>query len=78
MVDVDAGSFLVIVCCSALAALVASVVQPRLAIPVVVMEILLGILVGPKTRVLQDETDASSSSRLRVSRKIKLYCLIKG
>jgi Kef-type K+ transport system membrane component KefB len=57
MVDVDAGSFLVIVCCSALAALVASVVQPRLAIPVVVMEILLGILVGPSLLNLADPDD---------------------
>ena len=47
MVDVDAGSFLVIVTLAALAALVAGVVQPRLAIPVVVIEILGGIVVGP-------------------------------
>jgi Kef-type K+ transport system membrane component KefB len=57
MVDVDAGSFLVIVCCSALAALVASVVQPRLAIPVVVIEIVLGIVVGPALLDLADPDD---------------------
>jgi Kef-type K+ transport system membrane component KefB len=47
MVDVDAGSFLVIVTLAALAALVAGLVQPHLAIPVVVIEIVGGILVGP-------------------------------
>ena len=48
MVDVDAGSFLVIVSVAALAALIAGVVQPHLAIPVVVMELILGIIVGPE------------------------------
>jgi Kef-type K+ transport system membrane component KefB len=48
MVDVDAGSFLVIVSVAAVAALIAAVVQPRLAIPVVVIELLLGIIVGPE------------------------------
>ena len=48
MVDVDAGSFLVIVTLAALAAIVAGVVQPHLAIPVVVIEIVGGIVVGPE------------------------------
>ena len=48
MVDVDSGSFLVIVSAAALAALIAGVVQPHLAIPVVVMELVLGIVVGPE------------------------------
>ena len=48
MVDVDSGSFLVIVSVAALAALIAGVVQPHLAIPVVVMELILGIIVGPE------------------------------
>ena len=48
MVDVDAGSFLVIVSVAALAALIAAVVQPHLAIPVVVVELILGIIVGPE------------------------------
>ena len=47
MVDVDAGSFLVIVTLAAVAAVLAGTVQPHLAIPVVVIEILGGILVGP-------------------------------
>jgi len=47
MVDVDAGSFLVVVTLAALAALLAGVVQPHLAIPVVVIEIIGGILLGP-------------------------------
>ena len=48
MVDVDAGSFLVIVSVAAVAALIAGVVQARLAIPVVVIELVLGIIVGPE------------------------------
>ncbi len=48
MVNVDAGSFLVIVTVAALAALLAGWVQPRLAIPVVVIEIVAGIVVGPE------------------------------
>jgi Kef-type K+ transport system membrane component KefB len=48
MVDVDAGSFLVIVTVAALAALLAGWVQPRLAVPVVVIEIVSGIVVGPE------------------------------
>ncbi|MET0973192.1 MAG: cation:proton antiporter, partial [Thermoleophilaceae bacterium] len=43
-----AGSFLVIVTVAALAALLAGWVQPRLAIPVVVIEIVSGIIVGPE------------------------------
>ena len=54
MVDVDAGSFLVIVSVAALAALIAGVVQPRLAIPVVVIELVLGIIVGPEVLDLAD------------------------
>jgi Kef-type K+ transport system membrane component KefB len=48
MVNVDAGSFLVIVTVAALAALLAGWVQPRLAIPVVVIEIVSGIVIGPE------------------------------
>jgi Kef-type K+ transport system membrane component KefB len=47
MFDVDAGSFLVIVTAAALAALLAGLIQPRLAIPVVVIELVLGIIIGP-------------------------------
>jgi Kef-type K+ transport system membrane component KefB len=48
MFDVDAGSFLVIVTAAALAALLAGLIQPRLAIPVVVIELVLGIVIGPE------------------------------
>ena len=48
MVTVDSGSFLVIVSVAAIAALLAGLVQPHLAIPVVVIEIVLGIVVGPE------------------------------
>jgi Kef-type K+ transport system membrane component KefB len=46
--DVDATSFLVIVCIAALAALIVSLIAQRIAIPVVVVELLLGIVVGPQ------------------------------
>ena len=48
MIGVDAASFLVIVATAAVAGLIVTVVGPRVAIPVVVVEIVLGILVGPQ------------------------------
>lgn len=48
MLDVDALSFLAIVASGALAAGVASRVAPQLLVPVVVLEILIGILIGPQ------------------------------
>jgi Kef-type K+ transport system membrane component KefB len=46
--DVDASSFLVIVLAAGLASLLVTALEPRLAIPVVVVELLLGILIGPE------------------------------
>ena len=57
MVDVDAGSFLVIVTAAAVAALLAGLVQPRLAVPVVVIELLLGIIIGPELLDLAEADD---------------------
>ena len=48
MIGVDAASFLVIVATAAVAGLIVTVVGPRVAIPVVVVELVLGILVGPQ------------------------------
>jgi len=48
VIGVDATSFLVIVACAALAALAVTVLGPRVAIPVVVVELLLGIVAGPE------------------------------
>jgi Kef-type K+ transport system membrane component KefB len=48
MVTVDTGSFLTIVVVAALAALIVSLLSRRIAIPVVVLEIVLGIVVGPE------------------------------
>jgi Kef-type K+ transport system membrane component KefB len=48
VVNVDAGSFLTIVVVAALAALGAGLVARRLVVPVVVLELLLGILIGPQ------------------------------
>jgi hypothetical protein len=47
MIDVDAGSFTVIVLAATVAGVVVAVLPARLAPPVVVVELLLGILVGP-------------------------------
>ena len=47
MVSVDSESFLVVVTVAALAALLAGLLAGRLPLPVVVVEIVLGILVGP-------------------------------
>jgi Kef-type K+ transport system membrane component KefB len=47
-VDVDTGSFLAIVAVAALAALLAGVVARRLVVPVVVLELVLGIAIGPE------------------------------
>ena len=48
MIDVDSESFLTIVTVAALAAVAAGLVAPHLAVPVVVIEIVLGIVVGPE------------------------------
>lgn len=47
MVEVDAASFLVIVTVASVAGLTAALLERRLAVPVVVIELLLGIVVGP-------------------------------
>ena len=48
MISVDEGTFLLIVSSAALAAVLVAVVPGRLAPPVVVVEIMLGILIGPQ------------------------------
>src|SRR4051794_20709731 len=47
MITVDSGSFLIVVTVAALAALIAGVASSRFPLPVVVVEVVLGILVGP-------------------------------
>jgi Kef-type K+ transport system membrane component KefB len=47
VVEVDAASFLVIVVVTAIAGVMAAMLEPRLAIPVVVIELMLGIVIGP-------------------------------
>jgi Kef-type K+ transport system membrane component KefB len=54
MVTVDAGSFLVIVVVAALAALLAAAIGTRITVPVVVIEIVAGIIVGPELLDLAD------------------------
>ncbi len=51
---VDEGSFLAMVAMAALAALIVSVLGRRVAVPVVVMEIVLGIVIGPQILGLAD------------------------
>lgn len=54
---VDATSFLVIVATSALAAIIAGVVPRQIRVPVVVVEIVLGILIGPDVLGFAKEDD---------------------
>ncbi len=54
MIDVDTESFFAIVMVSALAAVTVAIAPRRLAPPVVVMELLLGILIGPQVLGLAD------------------------
>ncbi len=54
MTTVDAASFLAIVAAAAAAALIVAVVAPRLALPVVVVELILGIVIGPQGTGLAD------------------------
>jgi Kef-type K+ transport system membrane component KefB len=54
MTSVDATSFLVIVIVAALAALIVTRLAPRLTLPVVVVEIVLGIAIGPQVTSLAD------------------------
>jgi Kef-type K+ transport system membrane component KefB len=48
MIDIDSESFLAVVIASALAAFIAGIVSTRMVLPVVVVEILLGICIGPE------------------------------
>jgi len=45
---IDATSLLIIVATAALAGLIATILEPRFAVPVVVIELLLGIVIGPQ------------------------------
>src|SRR5215213_1187239 len=47
MISIDSESFLAVVVAGALAAFVAGLVSTRMPLPVVVLEILFGILIGP-------------------------------
>ena len=59
MIGVDAESFLVIVSAAAVAALVSALVSPRLLLPVVVVELLLGIAIGPQGAGLAEVDSAT-------------------
>ena len=48
MLDVDATSFLVIVTAATAAGAISMALAPKLAIPVVVLELVAGILIGPE------------------------------
>ncbi len=48
MVDIDTGAFFAIVVASALASLVVGIVGARFVLPVVVLELVFGILIGPE------------------------------
>ena len=57
MIDVDAASFLVIAAVAAVAALTVALLPGRVAPPVVVLELLLGIAVGPQVLDLAQNDD---------------------
>jgi Kef-type K+ transport system membrane component KefB len=57
MIEVDSGSFLTVVVVAALAAFVAGLMSARLPLPVVVLEIVFGIVVGPELLGLADSDD---------------------
>ena len=57
MIDVDTGSFLTVVVVSALAAFAAGLISARLPLPVVVLEIVFGIIVGPELLGLADSDE---------------------
>ena len=57
MIEVDSGSFLTVVVVAALAAFLAGIVSRRVPLPVVVLEIVLGIVVGPAVLGLADSDD---------------------
>ena len=57
MIEVDAGSFFVIVAIAALAAVTVAAVPRRLAPPVVVLELLLGIIAGPEVLDLAESDE---------------------
>ena len=57
MIEVDSESFLTVVVVAALAAFVAGLVSTRLPLPVVVLEIVLGIIVGPEVLGLAESDD---------------------
>jgi len=54
VIGVDAVSFLVIVAAAAVAALISALAAPRLLLPVVAVELLLGIVVGPQALDIAD------------------------
>ena len=54
MIGVDTTSFLVIVAAAAVASVLVTLIEPRLVIPVVVVELVLGILIGPQVAGIAD------------------------
>jgi len=55
--DIDPGSFLAIVAAAGLAGVVVTALEPRLVIPVVVVELLFGIVIGPQVSDLAKVDD---------------------
>ena len=57
MIDVDSGSFLLVMVAAALAAVTVAALPRRMAPPVVVIELLLGIVIGPDVLGLSESDD---------------------
>jgi Kef-type K+ transport system membrane component KefB len=57
MLEVDAGSFLAIVTVALIAATLGTLISARVALPVVVLELVLGIIIGPQVLDLAEPDD---------------------
>ena len=57
MITVDEGSFFAIIVTAAVAAVIVVVLPSRLAPPVVVIELLLGIVIGPQVLGIADSDE---------------------
>ncbi len=56
LLSVDSASFLVVVAAAAVAALTVAVIGPHAALPVVVLELVFGIVIGPDLLDLDQTT----------------------
>ncbi len=70
--NVDARAFLVIVIAAALASFVVTLIEPRVAVPVVAVELILGIIIGRRSWASSSPTASLSSSATSASHLVLL------